>query len=236
VAALTPAGGPAAGPRPYDVVTFDCYGTLVDWAGGIREAFAAAARAQGATVELARAMAVYLEVEPVVQAEGYRRYRDVLAETARRVAPRLGWALPAERAGFLAESVPGWRPFPDTNAALERLARAGYALGILSNIDDDLLAATRRHLTTPFEFVVTAEGVKSYKPAPGHFEAARARVGGRRWLHAAESYFHDVVPARALGIPTAWVNRTGARPTDGGRADRELTSLADLADWLAPAG
>jgi 2-haloalkanoic acid dehalogenase type II len=222
------------GGRAYDVVTFDCYGTLVDWAGGIRGAFAAAAREAGATLDGERTMAAYLEVEPVVEAEPYRRYREVLAETACRVALRLGWRLDPARAGFLADSVPAWRPFPDTNPALERLARAGYRLAILSNIDDDLLAATRRHFIVDFEFVVTAEAMKSYKPGRPHFEAGRAKVGGRRWLHAAESYFHDIVPARALGIPNAWINRTVARPSDGGRADRELRSLAELADWLAP--
>jgi 2-haloalkanoic acid dehalogenase type II len=225
-----------AGARPFDVVTFDCYGTLVDWVTGIREAFAAAARRAGAAVDPGAVLGAYAEVEPAVQAEGYRSYRAVLEETARRVAARLGLALREAEAGFLAASLPGWRPFPDTNPALERLVRAGYALGILSNIDDDLLAATRRHLTVPFELVVTAQQVRAYKPARPHFTTARAAVGGRRWLHAAQSYFHDVVPARELGIPHAWINRTAARPTDGGRADREFRTLAELADWLAPAG
>jgi 2-haloalkanoic acid dehalogenase type II len=167
-----------------------------------------------------------------VEAGPYRSYREVLAQTARQVAARLGWELPAAEAGFLAESLPRWRPFPDTNPALERLVAAGCRLGILSNIDDDLLAATRRHLTTPFEFVVTAEQVRSYKPAAPHFEAARRQAGGRRWLHAAASYYHDVAPARALGAPTAWVNRTAAPPGSAGAPDREVPDLAALARWL----
>lgn len=220
--------------RAYDVVTFDCYGTLIDWEAGIGRAFAGAAAAAGRTLGPAALLAAYAEVEPEVEAEAYRRYRDVLAETARRVAARLGWTLPDEQARFLAESLPGWPPFADTNPALRRLAAAGYRLGILSNVDDDLLAATRRHFTVGVELLVTAQQVGSYKPAPGHFEAARRRIGDARWLHAAQSYFHDVQPARALRIPVAWINRKGEAAPDGGRADREFRTLTGLADWLAP--
>jgi len=100
-------------------------------------------------------------------------------------------------------------------------------------VDDELLAGTRRHLTVPFDLIVTAEQVGSYKPAPGHFTTARGRIGERRWLHAAQSYFHDIMPARTLAIPAAWINRKGEAASDGGRADRELRGLAELADWLA---
>src|SRR5262245_11994715 len=124
---------------PYSVVTFDCYGTLIDWETGIREAFAAEARRQGEPVDTERALGLYAEIEPVVEGEAFRSYREVLAETARRIAARLGWSLPDGHAGFLAESLPSWRPFPDTNRALIQLARAGLELGILSNVDDDLL-------------------------------------------------------------------------------------------------
>jgi 2-haloacid dehalogenase/putative hydrolase of the HAD superfamily len=218
----------------YDVVTFDCYGTLVDWEGGLARAFHRAAWADGRRLESAAVLQAYMAVEREVEAGSYRPYREVLAESARRVAARLGWRLDPARAGFLADSVPGWVPFPDTNAALERLRAAGYALGILSNIDDDLLAATRRHFTVGFELVVTAQQVRSYKPASPHFEAARRTIGDRRWLHVGQGYFHDMVPARALGLPTAWINRNGDAPFDGGRADREFPTLTELADWLAP--
>ena len=221
--------------QPYDVITFDCYGTLIDWERGVRDGFAAAAAASGRPVDTSAAMRLFTETEPVVQAEAFRSYRDVLAETGRRVAVRLGWALPAARAGFLAESILGWTPFPDTNAALRRLAGAGYRLGILSNVDDDLLAWTRRHLAAPFDLIVTAEQVRSYKPAPGHFLAARARIGSRPWLHAAQSYFHDITPCRALGIPCAWINRKGEASGGAARPDREFRTLTALATWLAPA-
>jgi 2-haloalkanoic acid dehalogenase type II len=219
--------------RRYDVVTFDCYGTLIDWERGISAAFAAAMAADGVSLDLARLLAAYHEIEPAVQAETYRPYRDVLTETARRVATRVGWQLAESRAGFLADSLPQWPPFPDTNPALERLNAAGYRLGILSNVDDDLLAGTRRHFTAPFELVVTAQQVRSYKPAPAHFTAARQRVGGGRWLHAAQSYFHDIEPARALAIDHAWINRKGERPSRGGEVDQQFRDLAGLAGWLA---
>jgi 2-haloalkanoic acid dehalogenase type II len=221
--------------RPYDVVSFDCYGTLIDWERGIARAFADAARADGVTVPVETLLAVYHEVEPAVQAERYRSYREVLTETARRLAERLGWRLAPARAGFLADSLPGWPPFPDTGPALTRLAAAGYRLGILSNVDDELLAGSRRHFPVAFEFSVTAQDVGAYKPARPHFDRGRERAAGRAWLHAAQSHFHDVRPARALGVPVAWINRKGESPVDGVRPDRELPDLAALADWLAPA-
>jgi 2-haloalkanoic acid dehalogenase type II len=216
----------------YDIITFDCYGTLIDWEAGISEAFLAAARADGIALERESVLAAYAELEPVVQAEAFREYRAVLKETARRIALRLGWPLDERKAAFLAESLPHWPPFADTNPALERLAAAGYRLGILSNVDDDLLAGTLRHFHVGFDLIVTAYQVSDYKPSPAHFLTARARIGDGRWLHAAQSYFHDIVPARALGIPTAWINRKREAAPDGGHPSRELATLAELAEWL----
>jgi 2-haloalkanoic acid dehalogenase type II len=220
--------------RRFDVLTFDCYGTLIDWERGLGEAFEAAARADGVTLDRAAILRSYHELEPRVQAERYRRYRDVLALTARAVADRLGWRLVPGREAFLSDSLSSWPPFPDTNEALHRLQDAGHRLAILSNVDDDLLAGTRKHLGVDFDFVVTAQQVGSYKPAPGHFTAARERIGGAPWLHVAQSYFHDVQPARALGIPTAWINRKGERPLDDRGADHEFRTLAEAADFLVP--
>ena len=219
-------------PRPYDVVTFDCYGTLIDWEGGISAAFAAEAARAGVPFDRDTVLAAYAAEEPIVEAEAYRPYRDVLTETAGRVAARLGWTIPAERAGFLTDSLPAWPAFLDTNPALERLVAAGYQLGILSNVDDDLLAASRRHFTVPFDLIVTAQQVGSYKPAHGHWQAAAQTLGDARWLHAAQSYFHDVVPCRALGRPVAWVNRKHEQPSGPARPDHEVSTLAALADLL----
>jgi 2-haloalkanoic acid dehalogenase type II len=225
-----------AAERPFDVVTFDCYGTLIDWEGGIARAFVEAARRDGLSLRPEAVLRAYLELEPAVEGEAYRGYREVLAEAARRTAGRLGWRLEPARARFLPESLADWAPFPDTNPALARLSAAGYRLAILSNTDEDLLAASRRHFTVPFDFWITAEQVKAYKPARPHFDRARDRIGGVRWLHAAQSYFHDVTPARALGIPVAWINRQGQRPTGEARPEHEFRTLTGLADWLAPSG
>ena len=220
--------------RPYDVVTFDCYGTLIDWEGGLATAIMRAAWADGMRLERAAVIRAYMTAEREVEAGAYRPYRDVLADSVRRVAARLGWRLDLARASFLAESLPAWVPFPDTNPALERLRAAGYALGILSNVDDDLLAGTRRHFSVAFSPIVTAAQVRSYKPAPRHFLEARRRIpAGARWLHAAQSYFHDVVPCKALGIPVAWINRKGEAAGADGAPHRELPDLAALAAWVA---
>jgi 2-haloacid dehalogenase/putative hydrolase of the HAD superfamily len=213
------------------VITFDCYGTLVDWEQGIVDAFQSVADRPLDPAAIIRAHAT---TEPSVQSAGYRSYRDTLAEVARRMAPELGLTLEPGSEHFLADSLAGWAPFPDTNPALERLARAGYRLGILSNVDDDLLAATRRQLTLDFELIVTAEQVRSYKPAPGHFLEARRRIGADHWLHAAASWFHDVEPATALGIPVAWVNRHRALRPGTAYPDHELPNLTALAELLDP--
>lgn len=228
--------GPEAAPRlsvarPYDIITFDCYGTLIDWEGGIAGAFTRAVVGTGSQLDPHTVLAAFERIEPLVEAEPYQSYREVLTESARRVARELGWALPEARAGFLAESLPFWIPFPDTNAALERLFRAGYQLGILSNVDDDLLVETRKHFTVPIDLIVTAQQVRSYKPGDGHFTTARERIAGRRWLHAARSHFHDVTPCKRLGVPVAWINRAG-EPRREPRPDRELSTLTELADWL----
>jgi 2-haloacid dehalogenase/putative hydrolase of the HAD superfamily len=219
--------------RPFDIITFDCYGTLVDWEGGISGAFMEAAATDGVRLGREEILAAHREAEPRVQSEGFRTYRDVLTETARRMAHGFGWSIDPPRARFLAESLPDWRVFEDTNAALSRLRAAGYRLGILSNVDDDLLCGTLRWFDCGFELVVTAEHVRSYKPAPAHFITARERIGGDRWLHAAQSWFHDIVPAHALGIPTAWVNRKGEPRGADARPDHEVPDVRALADLLA---
>ena len=221
--------------RAFDFVTFDCYGTLIDWEKGISDAFAAKAAALGLPAPRREdILAAYHAAEPEIEASTYRPYRDVLAATAARVAQRLHWSLAEKEAGFLAESLPSWQPFADTNPALVRLSKAGIRLGILSNVDEVLLAGTRKHLDVSFELVVTAERVRSYKPGHAHFTTARAELPpGARWLHAAQSYFHDVVPAKALGISVAWINRKSEKAGSAGPPDRELSNLTGLADWLA---
>ena len=168
-------------------VTFDCYGTLVDWNAGLRAAL-------GSDELLAR----YHELEPQVQAEDpSRSYREVLRETARRLGVE---ADPAE-------SLPDWPVFPDVRPSLEEARERGWRLAILSNSDRDLLDASVAAIGVPFELTVVAYEIGSYKPAPGHWRAFEERIGRLPDAHVAQSHFHDVVPAAELGIPTVWINR-----------------------------
>jgi 2-haloalkanoic acid dehalogenase type II len=217
--------------RPFDVITFDCYGTLIDWETGIKEAFRNASACDGVSLDPAAVMRILFDTTPAAE-RPYQSYREILTAAALRVGEHLGWMLGRDRAAFLPESLPDWPPFADTNPTLTRLSQTGYTLGILSNVDDDLLAETRQHLAASFPLIVTAEQVRSYKPAPGHFIAARERIGAGRWLHVAGSYVHDVVPAVAHRIPVAWINRKGEAPTGAARPDREFRTLTDLAAWL----
>ncbi|GIW72993.1 MAG: haloacid dehalogenase [Planctomycetota bacterium] len=217
----------------WETITLDCYGTLIDWEAGIGRAFAREARRDGLELEPRRVVAIYHQVEPELQAGAFRSYREILGEAALRVAARLGWRLPAERAGFLAASLPDWPVFPDTRRALQRLGRR-YQLAILSNVDDDLLAATLARLGVRVDWTVTAEQVRSYKPGPAHFEAALRRLGGQgeRLLHAAQSLFHDIRPASAAGLACAWVNRK-REPLPADLAPRHVVNdLNELAEVL----
>jgi 2-haloalkanoic acid dehalogenase type II len=219
--------------RRYDLITFDCYGTLIDWESGIGGAFLAAAGASGLRPDRQAVLRSYARHEPELESEGYRSYHEVLRETSRRIAADIGWSIPPGAENFLSESLAAWPPFPDTNEALLRLSVAGYRLGILSNVDDDLLIQTCRHFSIPFDFAVTAQQVRSYKPAHAHFLAGRERAGSHSWLHAAQSFFHDVIPAVELGIPVAWINRKREAIPAGDAAPLiERGTLIAFVDWL----
>lgn len=225
--------------QKFDVVTFDCYGTLIDWEGGVRSAFE---RFLGNTLlsgsgEDARFFEIYEDEERRIEAATpFRRYREVMSLSAENVAKRLGREFRSGSRDTFVEELPKWNPFPETNVALERIAD-NHQLGILSNIDDDLLERTMRHFTVPFRILVTAQRVQSYKPNPRHFEEAMKMIGpDKRWLHVAGSLYHDITPASVLGIPSVWVNRHDL-PVDGGATRhpvKEVRSLTELADWLEP--
>ncbi len=214
------------------IITFDCYGTLIDWEGGIADAFESEAIRQGHPYSRQRVIEAWHFEEPHVQAESFRPYREVLALTAERVLGRMGWECHSGCGEFLVESFGDWSPFADTNGALEALAARDWMLGILSNVDDDLLALTRRHFTVDFDLVVTAEQVRSYKPALAHFVEARRRIGEDRWLHAAQSWFHDIVPCVREEIPVAWINRKGEPARGTERPDLEVDDLRELVDRI----
>jgi 2-haloacid dehalogenase len=194
--------------------TFDCYGTLIDWNGGLR-------RALGSDELLER----YHEVEPQVQAENpTASYRDVMTEVARRIG--------AEDPDEPARSLPSWEPFPEVRAALEEARGRGWKLAALSNTDRDFIDASLERIGVPFELAVVAGEIGSYKPARAHWDRFFAETGAAtdHHVHVAQSHFHDIVPARALGLTTVWINRLHERaeppPT------RELPNLSDLPDTL----
>ncbi len=209
--------------------TFDCYGTLVDWLGGMR-----AALQEIAPDDAERLLRAYHELEPAVQGEHFRRYRDVLAETLRRAAEREGVVLPPGGEHALAETLPGWPVFEDVAPALNDLREGDWRLAILSNVDDDLIAATLSRLEVPVDIVVSAERVRSYKPTLGHFETFRRESGVAEggWVHVAQSLLHDIAPARRLGLPRVWVNRQDE--VDPGTATVTLPTLDQLAETLGP--
>ena len=216
----------------FDVITFDCYGTLIDWESGIGNAFHKTLLETGADPELRdKALQFYEDEERRIEREKpHLLYRNVLSKTALAVSRRIGWDLRERDSSFLAEDLPNWAPFKDTNPALQRLAK-DHVLGILSNIDNDLLAGTMKHLGARFEIIVTAENVKSYKPAFAHFERAYELVGDRAWVHVAGSQYHDIEPAATLGIKAIWVNRKGARLLRN-YSEEQVSQVKDL-DQLA---
>ena len=209
--------------------TFACYGTLVDWLGGMR-----AALREIVPDAAERLLRAYHELEPAVQGERFRRYRDVLAETLRRAAAREDVALSPEGEHVLAETLPRWPVFADVVPALSELHDAGWRLAILSNVDDDLIAATLSRIEVPLDMVVSAELVRSYKPALDHFETFRRKSGVAEgaWVHVAQSLFHDIAPARRLGLPSVWVNRQDE--ADPGTATVSVATLERLAETLGP--
>ena len=215
------------------ILTFDCYGTLVDWESGISDACIQAAAKDGVTLDRETVLRIHAEVEPRIQAEGFKSYRDVLCEVALGIATRSGWDLAENYASFLPDSLPSWKPFPDTNGALQQMRKQGRRLGILSNVDNELLAGTLRHFVVPFAFLVTAQDLGSYKPSSAHFERAKEIAGGEDWVHVAQSYFHDVEPAVAFGVPVVWINRKGEPAGGAARPNAEYATLVEFAHALS---
>jgi 2-haloacid dehalogenase len=195
-------------PKNISFVTFDVYGTLIDWETGVYEAFAEEAARDGVEIDRNTLIPLFHEISRGIEAGSYELYAEVLRRTAIEVADRIGWRLEPSRSGFLPDSVQRWKPFRETNPQLAKLAKK-YKLGLLSNIDDKLLGQTRRHIPVDFDLVVTAQQVRSYKPEPAHFTECARRIGGKRgWVHVASSHYHDVVPCVKQRVPVIWVNRS----------------------------
>jgi 2-haloacid dehalogenase len=231
----------------YEVLSFDCYGTLVDWESGIISGLRPVLRAHRVEVTDDEILALHAQTEHKLQAAseggGYLKYRDVLGEEVRESGRRWGFEPSPSEVEALPDSVRYWLPFADTVNALRAL-KSRYELAIISNIDDGLFALTARYLEVEFDWIVTAEQAGTYKPSPNNFELALKRIGTvpEKVLHVAESLFHDHAPAKRIGLDTVWVHRRaakggfGATPPAEAEPDLEVPDLESLVHALGLRG
>ena len=220
-------------------VSFDCYGTLVDWETGIPSAATDALGFYGVRKTNAEILQLFAEVEPLVQSSGeFNTYRVVLREVMDMIGDRVNVQLADEHANCLSDSLTRWPVFPDAGPALQTLKQR-YRLAIISNVDDDLFAGSARALGVEFDAVITSQQARAYKPNLRSFELAEAAmgVGKEHWLHVGESLYHDIGPANRMGVRSVWVNRAdrggGTRITDA-VPDLVVPDLAALAEILVP--
>jgi 2-haloacid dehalogenase len=208
--------------------TFDCYGTLIDWNGGIQSELEQLFGVQDAPRLLER----YHELEPEVEQDGSLPYKVVLTETLVRLAEDEGLAMPEGESDALVKALPTWKPFPEVPDSLDELRRRGWNLVILSNSDRDLITESMKRIGVPFDLAIVAGDLGSYKPAHAHWEHFYdvTTADKEHHVHVAASLFHDIAPARELGLKTVWINRLGEKPEP--KPDRELTDLAELPDTL----
>ena len=223
----------------FEVLTFDCYGTLIDWEAGILSALRPILSAHEKNIDDATLLKLYGDFEQRSEQGIFHPYREVLESVVRQFGDELRFTPTVDEARSLPDSLSTWQPWPDTVDALREL-KARFRLAILSNVDNDLFALTRPKLQVEFEFdeIITAQQAQAYKPSLKLFELALSRIHApaHRVLHVGQSIYHDVIPAQALGLATVWVNRPSARSGVGAvksaRAtlDLTVTSLAELAD------
>lgn len=224
----------------FTIITFDCYGTLIDWETGILGAIRPILSAHGAHLSDVEILRMYGEIEAEEESGEYQPYKEILRAVVRGLGIRLGFVPSEKEQQSLPDSLASWKPFPDTAAALRQLKQK-FKLGILSNIDDDLFSATAPQLQVEFDHVVTASQAHAYKPSLDIFRLAQRRIAlpPQQWLHAGQSIYHDVIPAQSLGIATVWVNRPSHLPNSGaakparGKPDVEVSSLQALADLVS---
>jgi 2-haloacid dehalogenase len=201
--------------------TFDCYGTLIDWNRGIREVLGRVFGEAAADAELRR----FHDLEPELQADGRRTYRQVLTEAMRRLGAG------DSHVSALADSLPGWPAFPDVRRPLQDLRASGWRLAILSNTDRDYVEASMRQIGVPFELAIVASEIGSYKPGSKHWTEFFRRSGAEpsNHVHVAASLFHDIAPAADLGLRAVWINRLGERSSLPRAGElQELTGLPEL--------
>ena len=223
----------------FKVLTFDCYGTMIDWETGIFSALRPILAAHKKSIADSELLQLYSELEASAEQGEFLRYRDVLQSVVRGFGEHLEFVPTDAEVRSLPDSLANWPPFPDTVEALRKL-KSRYQLAVISNVDDDLFAATAPKLGVAFNHVITAQQVGCYKPCMRIFKLAEERIGVSRdqWLHVGQSIYHDVIPAQSLGIATVWVNRPSPRPGAGaakaaaGKPDLEVPDLKTLAELV----
>jgi 2-haloacid dehalogenase len=211
----------------FEYLTFDCYGTLIDWEAGILTALRPILTTHGVTIYDNDLLEFYGEFEAKAEAGEYKTYRQILETVVGAFGHKFGFSPSGAEAQALPQSMAYWLPFPDTVEALRKL-HTRYKLAIISNVDDDLFAATAKLLQVPFDAVITAQQARSYKPSLNNFQLAVQRIGRPREkiLHVAQSLYHDVAPTRTLGMKNVWVNRRGDKLASG--ATKPAVALPDL--------
>jgi 2-haloacid dehalogenase len=217
-----------------DALTFDCYGTLIDWETGLASAFRPVLAAHGSEAHVDDVLARYAVHEAAAEAGPYRTYREVLAAGLLGVADDLGFSPTDDEVATFSDSVVDWPAFPDSSDALARLKRR-FRLGVITNCDDDLFAASNRWLGVEFDWVITAQQVGTYKPDEANFRFAFERLGlpRDRIVHVAQSLFHDHVPAKRLGLTTIWIDRRHDRPGSGATPPADATPDATFPDMAS---
>ncbi len=220
-------------PKDIQWVTFDVYGTLIDWDTGVVDACKKEASRDGFKIDDEAALVeMFHEISRDVEGGSYELYAEVLRRTVIEIAKRLEWPLEPSRAGFLPDSVQRWPAFREANPQLKKFVKK-FDTGLISNIDDKLLGQTRRHIPHDFELVVTAQQVRSYKPDPAHFKEFARRIGGKKgWVHVACSYHHDIEPCLKDKVPVVWVNRRGEELEGRRKPDAEVKTLKEAAELL----
>lgn len=223
----------------YEVLTFDCYGTLIDWENGLLEVMRPLLKDHYVSFSDEQILELFAEIETEQESSEYIKYKQILRRVFKNLGKRFGLEPDVVELDILANSIAKWQPFPDTIESLKALKKK-FKLAVISNIDDDLFALTAKHLEIKFDWVITAEQAKSYKPSLHNFELARATIGlpFEKILHVAQSIYHDIIPASSLGLSTVWVNRRsvkkgfGATPSASGQADLEVPDLQTLVKLL----
>lgn len=223
----------------FQVVTFDCYGTLIDWESGILPVLQTFLNNHKINLPEAEILELFAQFESQAEQGNYQKYREVLGQVIEDFAAKFDFKIADEERYCLSESIKDWLPFPDTVASLKAL-KSKYQIGIISNIDDELFSDTARHLQIEVDFLITASQVQSYKPSITNFQVAHEKMGLKieEQLHIAQSIYHDIIPAKSLGLKTVWVNRRVGK-TGGGatlpaisQPDLEVADLKSLVELM----